>query len=1608
MTPTRDLISVTDSVTSHELDAVLLELTGDLDKARVLRQTLPHWLVEAKAETLRALEQAHAESLQPRRRARSRLARLASLESFCVARLEAFLVQKGVTGLDVRRDMLELPKRSFRGVSPDLGGALVETVTVARHSLVQAAMQNFTQAQADGSLSTEAKIRSAATGQALTMPSALDFVGYCRELDLGKAYQQHITEVMGLLPADDADDAGLSYNTAVADIGQSRCLDMQIDLHIALARQAISPATHARLLGLIKADRPASQLAHLAPAGKPWAWQGLNIGGACLWGVMVIGDDTPGHFDADTFVVYMPNEPVRPWFEYTSQEDFKVYLTLKLQVASYQAFFKHYLDESERLDFFSTFDRTRTLGPLTTLATTGSFSTFFFRACVGKIQLDARVLAVPVAEVDEDAREKRLERYLELGLDLLNVAGFVVPVLGQLMMGVAVGQILGEVYEGVEDWIHHDNTEALRHLVNVAESVAAMALFAVGGKVVGSLKRSLADTTKFFDRFEAVRLSDDQPRLWRNRLLAYHQPRDLDLQTVANDLGVYQTKGRSYIKMDDELYGISYDAALGKWRINHPTRAHAYRPLLEHNHQGGWQQRFERPQQWANPAYHLTRLDPSLASLEHERLTDIASITDMSLADLTRLNQLHDPLPERFHDCVARFRQDQHIRDLMTALEQQTPPHVDTARTQMLALPLAPGWPKGRFFEVLDDEGHLLESYPDVAPFDYEDLSIHITHRQLKAGEVMPTLLQALDDEERSLLLGQAVEPEAAQKRLAQVLLDTIKTRYRTLQDHLYRDYDGTATPPLVPLASQYPQLPKRQAWELLGQMSRARRAQLRTTRRVPLVLAQRVNESLALLEEDQALLGLYLPQLATDPTRQVAAGLLEHVPAWPKDVALQVRDQTLRGSLLAEAGPAQARVRCSVLKTPGGFQAVDEVGAALGAVRTGPDGFYQALVDTVPARQRPALGLHTSTAAERLRNQLRLASQERRDRVAGLLRPAKEGASAQPAACVQAQSPVDAPWPTGLVRKVAKLYPLFDDGQVASFIQHTGSDHLSRAHAVEALEEQHQALHRALKTWRKDRTSYTEQDGPLWDYRLSRHQVARMIERCWQRMVVVADRQGVKAPGLVLTGMLKGPLPTLPPQVSFEHVRYLSLQNLALDDDAAYFIKHFKGLRVLDLSGNQLTRVPEVLTQLPYLNQLVLANNNLQMTPYARARLAELRSLEVLNLSDNPLLDPPLINRMFDLRELVLRNCRLKTFPDGALRLPYLELVDLRQNDIRTLPDGLFKLARRQAESFNLRNNPLDALNQQLVQDYRNSVGTGMGYAEDDIPRLNEQRAKELWLPDAGVEAFEDKQRVWNGLKDEPGSDALFKLLADLGGTADASQVREDLNQRIWRVLRAGAGHEGLRDEIFQRAATPLNCDDAAADSFGNLEILVELHEAAAFQGQPPPVKTLLELGKGLYRLDMLGSIARRHSADNPGADPLEVSLAYRTGLAEKLHLPGQPRNMRFASLGGVTPKALMDAETQLRAADLSAQRLQFLAKLPFWISYLKRTAANRFAEVNEPFARRLEAVFDQAQTLDDASYREQMNLIQHEQQAAEHAEVVRQTEAALKLDDLGGCVLR
>jgi hypothetical protein len=115
----------------------------------------------------------------------------------------------------------------------------------------------------------------------------------------------------------------------------------------------------------------------------------------------------------------------------------------------------------------------------------------------------------------------------------------------------------------------------------------------------------------------------------------------------------------------------------------------------------------------------------------------------------------------------------------------------------------------------------------------------------------------------------------------------------------------------------------------------------------------------------------------------------------------------------------------------------------------------------------------------------------------------------------------------------------------------------------------------------------------------------------------------------------------------------------------------------------------------------------------------------------------------------------------------------------------------------------------------------------------------------------------------------------------------------------------------------------------------------------------------------------------------------------------------MRFESLAEVTSQHLTEAADQLRAAENSSELLNYLVELPLWTGYLKKANSMPLDRLTKPFDERMQAVFDQGETLGDADYREQMNVILQARAQVESTEIRRQTEEALKPGALTACPL-
>ncbi len=1601
-----DLTKTCTQLTQQQLQAALLEMTGDLAKAEVLQKRLPGWMINAPKGVLEALEKDASRVEDARIAVEGHLRRLRSLDEFCSEHLQAYCRRQWQVTVDPKKDLFVRAIYEFQ--KDVLPLEYVRTIKLERQSLLHMALQNFSEDEERAErYPGESRLQSgSATGAVITV-TPHEFAKGCRDLDLGRLYQQHIAEVFHLDIGETDDEPYV--NDAAVDIGRMKTLDVKIDAHIACMRGDITQDTYAMVSALLDRNMTPVEAKDLLFQGRPVIWQGLNALDCCLWSVVVFSGRPIADYPQEPCVVYMPNEPKRPFFEYPSLNDFKVYLDLKLEVATYRTFFTGYLGEVDRLGFFSRFDLHRSVGVLEAKPITASLAVHFFGTYVGKLQIDARTLAVPVADVDEEARKQRVLEYLDAGLTLLNLAGFVVPALGLLMTGVAVGQMLGEVYDGIEDWRRGDKDEALKQLGAVAESITSMMLFAAGAKVVGNvLKRARLN---YFQELEAVRSNDGNPRLWRPDMRPYSHDQRLVDNVVADAEGVYKVGGHSYVKVDGFVHQVSFDSKLGQWRAHHRMRQTAYRPAMLHNGEGVWRFSFENPEDWEDQDYLFSRLEPASrhTELDSRKLRLVKDIMDKPHRWGYHLAQECLPFPARFRDLYERFRLEQSIHDLIWLLERGVYLNTESATLQMHALPLLPGWPKGRYFEVLDAQGSVKARYPSLGSFDDLSQRVTITEQAVSNGQVFDVLLSRLDEQQKIGLLGEGITANQEHAVLARQLLASLKIDRKPLFEQLYQSYDGPVPHEWALLRKTYPQLPYRVMREVMAEASSVEWESLRDHQRVPMALAESVRYALETQRLDRALAGFEQPELAGLDTQCVAVRMLPRVEGWDNTLRFELRQDSRHGELLALGAIAGASVRRVVVRSPAGFEVFDANGVSLGAVQVGPDGLFEAIQHTLAEGQRTALGLPLkgTEGGWRLRRMVVARAQSERDVAAEAFSNKAHEPLTVEAPCRMADSPTGsvAP-PSALVRKVKKIYPLLSDAQASDLLlKVSGGDELSQAKAVDRMKGELTHLRAVLKHWKANVGDLDKQPG-LRDIRRSRQQVAERIEACWRRQSFVLDEWRVPVYGLTLDGMRVGSLPNLPPEIRFDHVRQLSLKNMRLDDDVAYFLKCFKGGRRLDLGHNKLTRLPEYFSRMPELESLSLPHNQIALTEHTRRKLADMSTLRLLDMSHNPIGEHLDISKMHDLRTLRLQDAKLVDLPTGLGRLAHLDHVDLRNNWITVLPDWLFTATRSFSQAINLAGNPLSTTTMIELIRYRDEVGIGMGYVEDDQTRFTELRARAVWLPEAVSARDANKRAVWANLRDDPESAPLFMLLAQLSGSADSRHVHEDLTRRVWDVLQSTHDSVELREQVFQLTAHPANCADGAAEIFSQMEVLRAVQNATREAGRAQGNSgALLNLGRGLFRLSELEKIAATYAVEHSSEDPLEVSLAYRVGLARVLELPGQPRHMRFASLADLTNDALERAHEQVISTELSPALMRFIAQLSFWKAHLRQQSPHAFSLATEPFDTQQQTLFEGSQHLTDGEYLSQMEALRSPRRQAVTEVMERLTQQMMTHQDMGVC---
>lgn len=1534
---------------------------------RLILSRLPPWLSGASL----AQRQGFARAVKRSQNSTAALGRhmqgFKSVSDFAAPLLDQALQAHYGPGLDVKQDQL----RHVHILAAATAGSPRQE-SVLTQSLLQAALQNFESGETGyfGFDRGSAILRQ--SSKVLKKPiTAPDFAALCRQLDLGGQYRKHIEGF--LLSAKPGQPA--PYRVLFE---QQQRDELALQAEIALIQGHLDAAAYQMLQSLVD------------PSGTP-RWNNRRVTcnyltlldfpspsgyrGALLKGVLLIERDDPAGADGPPCVLYLAGDPRQAVKQYASRQAAHDALRERLRGKAYQAVFTRYLHVRAQPAFFQALaeqltpiDRTSGLRKPAAnadlhlrLSTLGSspFSEFCDLQTVKRLD-DARVTAVPTDDENQKTRLARLKSLLSWTTNLL----FLVPGLGEAMLAVAAGQLIVQVYNGIEQWRHDEKEQAVLGFLGV---VLNLELFAVGAAMQAGF-----DGSSFIEGLHPIQPSPTEAALWKPDLAAYAHDLPDSVTAAPDATGLLHHEGKTYLHLDGRNYQLRPGNGANRFHLLHPTHPDSYAPLLLHNGKGAWQFEFEQPWQWQRSRL-FARLGPDAASLDPAAVDQVMQVSGIDDSLLRRMHMDQEVAPALLEDCIIRFKLDRDLGNLIRRLRDggAASHSLDELHMELQLLTSEPVWPRAKVLRLLDRGSVRIQEYPAGQPPQVRRIDLHWPG--LDANQLLGKVLANLDEGEIRSLLNEPFGEgpfslETRTGNLRRKLAPQAISRRRALFDSHYRYRSQSARPAAVMIQRDFPGLSAPIAEELARNANPLELKQLLATRRIPLRLAEEARHYLRKQRLARALEGLYLKSAGQADTGRLILRLLEKLPGWSRQVRLEIQDRYLGGPLLDSIGPESASIRKILVRNGEHYETYD----ALGQELHGPDDLYASVLHALPDAERKALGFPSTHQASGLKQHLLqhpLPSRAALEKLLGLppIRPGyklpmrlADGRIGYPLSGHGTGTGVQRSRSAAFTELAERLYPDHSWAETEAFLGLRG---LNEGAAVLQLEQQeaiYNTLCAELDAWVAASSSSAE-------HQLSRTQIATGLKRCWSRASSSSSTLGGYQFNLFDT-LDMAPLPSLP--TDFGHVTELTLfhgaSSVATNID--HFLERFPGLVRLTVRGGILKELPAALSTMPRLTSLDLSNNQMVLSEQAAAQLSRLTRLKRLDLSRNPLLGrTPDLAPMSGLIFIYLNNCELNAWPRGFEQLPELQLLDLRSNNLTHVPQALLdssERGQRLAQTLNLFNNPIDNLDDVAL--YREETGLDLNLeleqssdsesegspsnpesvhspelARDPVPR------DELpWLQglEPGAE-LEDFRNDWMLLASEEPiehSEEFFRVLHDLDGSADYLDptVRPTLLDKVRRMVQAAVKDTELREKLFLKANSPEAdaCTDGITVAFSDMGLDVLIHEAYAEPEWQQIEAKLLQLARGKSRLDRVNQLAKAEidrRAGNP--DQAEIYLAYRIGLAERLGLPWQASNMQYPGVANITSahldaayEAILDLERQPR--DLVRETL----RQPFWESYL------------------------------------------------------------------------
>ncbi|MFV3314780.1 NEL-type E3 ubiquitin ligase domain-containing protein [Pseudomonas sp. NY15374] len=673
----------------REEDATTVPDFPALHQDAVIGERLPDWLRQASPEQVKQLHEAMQLSVYFQTRAQAIMGQLEPLDSFAQARLTEALKPHVDEPFDVRTLQFRRGHREPVLTSIPIGYPVTVPV-YTQIPLLEAALGNFREEETEDGGQLPGNRLGDPGNSSARLPSARHFAVLCRSLDLGGQYQRHLHTVL----------EQYSDSEAGADsvFGRAHRYGMLADACVARLKGVLSENEYVLVKNLC------AQKAPLTFEGRPVQCKRLSLLACTLEQIVVLDvrDETfsPLYSSSHRVLVHIPGDPATPWSAFPNLRYFANDLGKRLRLPGYQRFFSRFVLRRDAQSFFSAvasgYQGVSDLANIaleehmhpweisdqaTASTLEGSLFIALGRARIAQVKADAAMIAVPSAAVDEQVRREHDQRLSAEGWALLSIAGLFVPALGAVLLAVSAWQLLGEVYHGVEAWHEGDSSEALDHLLNVAGDVAMIAVTAAGAQ----LARAAWSRSALVDSLLPVRLEDGSTRLWKEDLTPFRSAPPAG--AVRDDLGVYRAGEGCWVEMDGQHYRVAQGSDQ-RWRLQGDDK-HA--PVLRHNGAGSWRLWWEQPLEWDDPRRSFRRLGHDFAELDDDQIDEILLAHDIQAQHLRAVHVEGRVAHGEWQDSVVRYRLDLRIRRVVRQLRGGVMPTEEAVLDQARLLPGAAG-----------------------------------------------------------------------------------------------------------------------------------------------------------------------------------------------------------------------------------------------------------------------------------------------------------------------------------------------------------------------------------------------------------------------------------------------------------------------------------------------------------------------------------------------------------------------------------------------------------------------------------------------------------------------------------------------------------------------------------------------------------------------------------------------------------------------------------------------------------------------------------------------------------------------------------------------------